>query len=158
MVKLHRHDHRPPQGPGHYSQDGRQWFDDAGQRWFPVIDGQDTLTIELEDVSAASWAPPVLDALIARLGDAHSWFVGHATSVDPRWPSYQITSPPFPRVHGVLDDVLPREAWTPGMAEALDELRRRLETEGWLPAGHGGREWTYRYVRPRVAWPSNGGG
>jgi hypothetical protein len=30
------------------------------------------------------------------------------------------------------------------MAEALDELRRRLEAEGWLPAGHGGREWSYR--------------
>jgi hypothetical protein len=37
------------------------------------------------------------------------------------------------------------------------ELRGRLEAEGWLPAGHGGREWTYRYARPRVAWPSDDG-
>lgn len=157
MIKLHRHGPRPPQGPGHYSEDGRQWFDDAERRWLPVIDGQDTLVIELEDVGAASWAPPVLDALISQFGHSHSWFVGHATSIDPRWRSYQITSSPFPRVHRVLDDVLPREAWTSGMAEALDELRARLEAEGWLPAGHGGREWTYRYIRPRVAWPSDDG-
>jgi hypothetical protein len=158
VIKLHQHGARPPQGPGHYSEDGRRWYDDAGRRWLPVIEGQDTLVVELEDVAAAAWAPAVLGPLFSHVGHAHSWFVGHATSIDPRWRTYEITSATFPRVHGVLDDVLPREAWTPGMAEALEELRRRLEAEGWLPAGHGGREWTYRYVRPSVAWPVDDGG
>lgn len=158
MIKLHRHNPQPPQGPGHYSADGREWYDDAGQRWHPVIQGQDTLVIELEDVGAGSWAPAVLAPLISQFGNAHSRFVGHATSVDPRWRTYRITSATFPRVQGGFGDVLPREAWTPGMAEALDELRRRLEAQGWLPAGHGGREWTYRYVRPRVGWRSDTAG
>jgi hypothetical protein len=156
VIKLHRHGPQPPQGSGHYSEDGRQWYDEAGQRWLPVIEGQDTLVVELEDVGAASWMPAVLAPLVSQLGNGHSWFVGHATSIDPRWRTYRVTSATFPRVHRALDDVLPREAWTAGMAEALDELRGRLEAEGWLPAGHGGREWAYRYVRPRVAWPSDG--
>ena len=154
MSNPHRHGPQPPQGPGRYSEDGRRWYDVAGQRWLPVIDGQDTLVIELEDVGAPSWAPDVLVPVLSH-ANPHSWFVGHATSVDPRWPTYRITSTPFPRVHAVFDDVLSREAWPPGMVEALDELRRRLESEGWLPAGHGGRDWTYRYVRPWVAWPSD---
>jgi len=155
MIKLHRHDPRPPQGPEHYSQDGRRWYDDAGQRWLPVVDDEDTLVIQLEDVGAASWVPAVLAPLVSEVGQTHSWFVGNALSSDPRWRTYRITSATFPRIHGVFDDVLPQEAWTPGMAEALDELRGRLDAEGWLPAGHGGREWTYRYVRPHLAWPSD---
>jgi len=153
-MKLHRHGAQPPQGPGHYAEDGRQWYDEAGGRWLSVVEGADTLVIELEDVGAAPWAPAALASLLSHGGHPQSWFVGHATSIDPRWRSYRITSATFPRVHGAFDDVLPREAWTPGMAEALAELRRRFEAEGWILVGHGGREWTYRYVRPRVAWPS----
>ena len=55
MISLHPHRHRagPPQGPGRYSADGQHWFDEAGGRLLPVVDGHDTLCIQLE---AAGWS------------------------------------------------------------------------------------------------------
>jgi hypothetical protein len=107
----------PQHGPGHYSPDGRQWFDDAGQRWLPVRDEQDEFVVELEDVNAASRWASALATLGSQFGNAYSRFVGHATSSDPRWPEYRITSSAFPRVRGLPDGMTPKEAWAPGMAE-----------------------------------------
>lgn len=98
MIKLRRNGAQPPQGCGHYSDDGRRWYDEAGQRWHPVIEGQDTLVVELEDVNAASGIAAVLATLSAQSGTAYSRFVGHASSVDPRWRTYEIASPTFPRL------------------------------------------------------------
>jgi hypothetical protein len=154
MRNRHGRGARPPQGPGHYSSDWRRWFDDRSQRWLPVTEGQDTLVVELEDVNAASWWAALLATLGSVSGSAYSRFVGHATSVDRRWPTYQITGATFPRVRGLPDSMPPEEAWSPGMTEALAELRHRLEVEGWCLVGCSGRPWAYRYVRPRVDWPS----
>src|SRR5512144_3180447 len=97
MIALHPHRHRagPPQGPGRYSADGQQWLDEASGQRLPGVEGQDTLCIQLEDVHATS----LRAAVVARLPHAapSSRFVGHATSVDPRWPTYEIASAPFPR-------------------------------------------------------------
>ncbi len=86
MITLHSHRSHagPPQGPGKYSADGQQWFDEASGQWLPVVEGQDTLCIQLEDVHATS----LRAAVVARLphhAAPTSRFVGHATSVDPRW-------------------------------------------------------------------------
>ena len=43
------------------------------------------------------------------------------------------------------------------MTEALNELRRRLEAEGWCQMGRGMQPWAFRYVRPCVDWPSDEG-
>jgi hypothetical protein len=131
MISLHPHRHQtaPPQGPGRWSADGQQWFDEAGERWLPVVEGQDTLCIQLEDVPAAS----LREAVAARLPHhpaPSSRFVGHATSVDPRWPTYEIAGDPFPRC-------------------------ARLEAAGWSRVGCGGHPWAWRYSRRRVGWPSD---
>jgi hypothetical protein len=112
MIKMRRRGARPPRGPAHYPADGRRWFDERGQRWLPVIEGQDTLVIELEDINAAYWWAALLATLVSTFGNAYSRFVGHATSTDPRWPTYQITSATFTRVRGLPDSLLPEEAWT----------------------------------------------
>jgi hypothetical protein len=148
---------RPTQGPGRYSADYTRWFDERSQRWLRRLPGQDTLVFELEDINAAGWWAGLLAAVGSGSGSAYSRFVGHASSLDPRWPTYKIAGATFPRVRGLPDTLLPREAWAPGMAEALDELRHRLEAEGWCPAGRGMQPWAHRYVRPRFDWPSDGG-
>jgi len=162
MFTLLHHDHhhrgaRPPQGPGHYSADGQRWFDERSQRWLSRTAGQDTLVIELEDVDAAGWWAGLLAHVASQSGSAYTRFVGHATSIDPRWHTYEIASATFPRVRGVPDTLLPREEWAPGMAEALDELCHRLEAEGWCLVGRGEQPWAFRYVRPCLDWPSGDG-
>jgi hypothetical protein len=155
----HRHqqrDARPPQGRGHYSDDGRQWFDERTRRWLPRLEGQDTLVVALEDVDASGRTGRRAHPR-PRSGRAGSRFVGRATSIDPRWRSYDVVSATFPHVPGVPGTELPPEAWVAGMTEALDELRDRLEAEGWCLVGRGMMPWAYRYVRPRVDWPSDDG-
>jgi hypothetical protein len=144
----------PPQGPGHYSEDGRGWFDDATRSWLPVGADHDTLQIELEDVNRAGWWVAVLATLASQSGNAYSRFVGRAQSTDPRWGTYEIRSATFPRVRGLPDSMTPQEAWAPGMDEALSELRTQLAAEGWQRSGHGEAPWAETYTRPRVLWPS----
>jgi hypothetical protein len=31
----------PPRGPGHYSEDGRRWWEDGHRRWFPATGLED---------------------------------------------------------------------------------------------------------------------
>jgi hypothetical protein len=155
MISLHPHRHHagPPQGPGRYSADGRQWFDEAGQRWLPVVEGQDTLCIQLEDVHASSLREVVAARLPGHAARA-SRFVGHATSVDPRWPTYEIASASFARCRPNSDVSEHREVWPVEMTQALGELCRQLEAAGWSRVGCGGHPWAWRFTRPRVGWPS----
>ena len=102
-------------------------------------------------------AASLRQALAARL--AHhtapaSRFVGHATSVDPRWPTYEIVSAPFPRCRPLSDTAEHREVWPAEMTEALAQLCAQLEAVGWSRVGCGGHPWAWRYTRPRVAWPT----
>ena len=155
MIALHPHRRHagPPQGPGRYSDDGQQWFDEAGQRWLPVVAGQDTLCIQLEDVPAASLRAAVA-ARLPHHAAGTSRFVGHATSVDPRWPTYEIASAPFPRCRPLSETAEHREEWPAEMTEALTQLCTQLEAAGWSRVGCGGHPWAMRYTRPRVGWPS----
>jgi hypothetical protein len=155
MISLHPHRHHagPPQGPGRYSADGQQWFDEAGGRWLPVVEGHDTLCIQLEDVPASS----LREAVAARLphhAPPTSRFVGRATSVDARWPTYEIASDPFPRCRPLSEVSEHPETWPAEMTEALTVLCTRLEAAGWARVGCGGHPWAWRYTRARVGWPS----
>ena len=78
----------PPRGPGHYSDDGRRWWEGGLGRWFPVTDQQDQLEVELEDLAATSlpallWTTPVTQYVAP-----YFRFVGRARSADRRWPTY----------------------------------------------------------------------
>jgi hypothetical protein len=44
--------------------------------------------------------------------------------------------------------MLPREEWTPGMAESLDSLRRELAEAGWIEVGTGEHPWQLIHRRP----------
>jgi hypothetical protein len=88
------------------------------------------------------------------LGNAYSRFVGRATSGDPGRPAYEIASPTFPRVRGLPDSMTPQEAWAPGMADALAELRRRLEAEGWRETGRSAEPWSERFGSRAGARPA----
>lgn len=158
MIKLDHDGPVPPQGTGHYSADGRQWFDDEGRRWVPVAEGCDSLVIELEDLHGVGLVRALLTGPFAHTGTAHSRFVARATSDDPRWPQYRIESAVFHGIRGLPDALPPEEEWAPDMVAALAELRHRLETEGWLQVEHGGHPWTYRYTRPCLDWASDAPG
>jgi hypothetical protein len=153
MISLHPHRHHagPPQGPGRYSADGQQWFDEASGQWLPVVEGQDTLCIQLEDVHATS----LRAAVVARLphhAAPTSRFVGHATSVDPRWRTYEVLSTTFRRQPAETAER--RASWPAEMTEALAQLCEQLEATGWSRVGCGGHPWAWRYTRPRVGWSS----
>ena len=45
--------------------------------------------------------------------------------------------------------MLPGEAWAPGMAAALTDLRKQLAADGWAEATHGGQLWDTTYRRTR---------
>lgn len=157
MITLHPHRFHagPPQGPGQYSADGQQWLDGASGQWLLVVEGQDTLCIQLEDVQATS----LRAAVVARLphhAAPTSRFVGRATSVDPRWPTYEVLSATFLRVAPRSETAERRHTWPTEMSEALTQLCAELEAAGWSRVGCGGHPWAWRYSRPRVGWPSAG--
>lgn len=155
MITLHPHHYHagPPQGPGQYSADGQQWFDQASGQWLPVVEGQDTLCIQLEDVHAESLRAAVV-AQLPHHAAPTSRFVGRATSVDPRWRNYEVLGGAFPRVAARSETAERRDTWPAEMTESLTELCARLEAAGWSRVGCGGHPWAWRYSRPRVGWPS----
>jgi hypothetical protein len=75
----------PPRGPGHYSEDGRWWWDDGQDRWFRVTDQEDVLEVKAEDVGGISLAASLLTTLSGQYGNAYFRFVARARSADPRW-------------------------------------------------------------------------
>lgn len=155
MASFLKHHTRHPQGPGHYSDDGCRWFDEATRRWLPVLEDQETLVVELRDVNAEGWWAGLLATLFSSTGGTYAHFVGHANSNDPRWPAYEIHGPTFHRPRSLPDDIVPEEAWAPGMGDALDALRERLEAEGWRLVREGDSPWELTFVRPRVDWPDD---
>jgi hypothetical protein len=82
----------PPRGPGHYSQDGRRWWEDGHRRWFPVTDQEDQLEIEAEDLGATSLPARLWTTLVTQ----YYRFVRQARSADRRWPTYRVTGASFP--------------------------------------------------------------
>ena len=50
----------PARGPGHYSEDGRWWWDQGQHRWFRVTGQEDVLEVEAEDVGGTSLVASLL--------------------------------------------------------------------------------------------------
>jgi hypothetical protein len=44
-----------------------------------------------------------------------------------------------------LGTLPPQEAWAPGMAKTLHDLRREIENDGWVAAGRGAEPWAFKY-------------
>ena len=101
-----------------------------------------TLQIELEDLAGASWRAGVLAILASQSGNAYLRFVGR---VDGHR-QYNGATFPAPRTLGTLP---PQEAWAPGMAKSLQDLRREIENDGWVAAGRGAEPWGVQVRRSR---------
>lgn len=107
-----------------------------------------TLRIELEDAATRrSW----LGTLGLLSGGMQQWhFVGMLG--DTVQYESDTFSAPYSWGHLPLGrTVLPREEWAPGMDEALDGLRREVETDGWVRAGRGEQDWEDLYRRQDTA-------
>jgi hypothetical protein len=138
----------PPQRRGHYSEDGRFWWDEGAGRWFPLTDKQDTLEIELEDIGGTSTMASLLTTLGSQFGNGYYRFVGQAHSADPRWPTCTIPGKTFPAPRAFLANLRPQDNWAEGMRQALTELREDLLAQGWQPIGQGAHPWSFTYIRP----------
>jgi len=145
-------DSGPPRGPGHYSEDGRWWWDDNHRRWFRTVDREDVLEIEAEDVGGISLAASLLSTLSSQYGNGYFRFVARAHSADPRWPTYSMAGATFPVTRPSPDDVAAQGAWLDDQHQRFDELHRQLVAEGWRPAGHGAHWWSGIYRRADLDW------
>lgn len=112
---------------------------------------QQTLEIEMEDAASTSWLAALLATLSSQNGTAFMRFVARAPGPPGEPPRIVLRAGPFPRPRSLPDDVSPDESSCPGMTAALDDLRERLERDGWEPAGRGEQAWSYRYARPEGA-------
>jgi hypothetical protein len=142
----------PPRGPGHYSDDGRWWWDHDQGRWFRTTGQEDVLEIEAEDVGGAPLAASLLTTLSSQYGNGYFRFVARARSADPRWPTYAMAGATFPATRPSLEDVAAQGAWLETQRERFQELHQQLLAEGSRPAGHGARWWSASYTRPAIDW------
>jgi hypothetical protein len=149
MSRRHKDlDSGPPRGPGHYSEDGRRWWDDGHQRWLPVTDREDQFEIEVENYAETSSFNRLWSGFFTYWGSpSYFRFVGRARSADPRWPTYQVIGATFPETR--LDDPS-KEPWINEQRASLEELHRQLLREGWRLVGQGEHWWSLRYRRPVV--------
>lgn len=146
----HRRDEAAPRR-GRYSVDERWWFDEDRRAWFPTTDDRERLRVELQDAGSTSWLASIAGTLANQSGQAHLRFVGRVTADDGR-PGRVIAGPTFLRPRSVPDTIGPDERWCPGMGDALEGLRRRLDAEGWLLVDCGDEPWSDRYERPGIDW------
>jgi hypothetical protein len=136
----------PPRGPGHYSDDGRWWWEDRLGHWFPVTDQEDELEVETEKHAETSLFNRLWSGFFTYWGSpSYFRFVGRARSADPRWPTYQVVGATFPGTR--LDDPS-KEPWVNEQQASLKELHQQLLREGWRLVGRGEHWWSRRYRRP----------
>ncbi len=102
-----------------------------------------TVEIELEDAGSTSWWASLLATLGSQNGNAFMRFVAR----DGATHGVVTRAGPFPRPRSIPDDVPPDESYCPGMTATLDDLRVRLEADGWQPTGMGDHPWSFRYTR-----------
>jgi hypothetical protein len=103
------------------------------------------LYVELEDAATRSWLVSMLGTLAEKTQQWH--FVGMVDG-ELRYHSGTFAAP-YSWGHLPLGPtMLPREEWTPGMAEGLDSLRRELAEAGWIEVGKGGQPWQLICRRP----------
>ena len=136
-------------GHGHYSDDQRWWWDESEQHWHRLSDETETLEIVLEDVGDRSWVNGVLSTLGSQSGSRFYRFVGLIRAGDPQ-PTACVESGSFLSPGPILAELPPSEQWTYGMTDELDQLRKRLAADGWVPLGRGIHPWSYSYFRPRL--------
>ena len=67
---------RATRGPGHYSEDGRWWWDQNQHRWFRVTGQEAVLEVEAEDVGGTSLVASLLTTLASQYGNGYFRFVG----------------------------------------------------------------------------------
>lgn len=108
------------------------------------------LEIELEDAGDQSWWAGLMAPVAPGSDNAYLRFVGRVWSPDGKPTREVVHGETFPRFMDP-DALDPEDAFTPGWEQALEHLRRRLLSEGWVPAGRGTEAWAYRFVRPVVA-------
>jgi len=143
----------PPRGSGHYSNDGKGWWDDGRQQWFATTDQDDVLEIEAQDMHGTSWVRSVVTTLTSQYGTGSYRFVGRARSADSRWPTYSVSSGTFPVTPlGTLNDLEAQGAWSSEIKGRLRELEDRLVAEGWRKTGQGAHWWSQIYARPNLDW------
>lgn len=144
----------PPRGPGHYNEDGSQWWDESQQRWFRTTDDEDALEIEMEDAGHTSMLRSIATTLTGQHGTQSYRFVGRARSGDPRWGEFTVTSGTFPVLPMQLpvERIGPDEAYGDEMRARLGELERTLVDQGWRLAGQGEHWWSKIYGRPALDW------
>jgi hypothetical protein len=106
-----------------------------------------TLEIVLEDAGARSWLAALLATLASQHGNAFMRFVAQSDRADGVAPRVVAKGGTFARPRSVPDDVPPDESYCPGMTATLDDLRARLEKDGWQPSGRGAHPWSYRYEK-----------
>ncbi len=148
-----RRDAGPPRGPGHYSKDGRWWWDDGRRRWFRTTGQEDVLEIEAEDVRGLSPLWSAYQTLAGGWFTLYYRFGGRAQSADPRWPAYSVVGATFPVIRGEpLDHLQNQGAWVDTITARFDELHQRLVREGWRPSRHGAHWWSVVYRRPTLDW------
>lgn len=90
----------------------------------PVSAKYSTLVVGLEEVGARRWWAALLATLASQSGSAYMRFVG---VVDGE-PTYLSATFPVPRIWGTVP---PQEAWAPGMNQALNDLQKQIEKDGW---------------------------
>ena len=110
-----------------------------------------TLEIVLEDAGARSWLAALLATLASQYGNAFMRFVAQTDAGDGEAPRVVAKGGPFPRPRSIPDDVPPDESYCPGMTATLDDLRERLEKDGWQPCGRGTHPWSHRYAKAATA-------
>jgi hypothetical protein len=113
----------------------------------PAPRQRQTLEIELEDAGSTSWLASLLATLGSQNGNAFMRFVARTTGSADQPRRVVLRAGPFPRLRSIPDDVPPHESYCPGMTATLDDLRQRLEKDGWEPVGHGKHAWSYRYAK-----------
>jgi hypothetical protein len=141
-------------GSGHYSDDGKWWWDDAHQRWFMTTAEKDLLEIEVEDYGGTSWVRRIFTTLFTQYGTLYYRFVARPRGAEAQGLPDMVASDAFPVLPlGLpLDDVQRQGAGASDIKDRFHELQERLVAEGWLPAGPGVHWWSEVYWRPRIDW------
>jgi len=99
-----------------------------------------SLQVELEDAGGTRWWKGLLATVSSQYGNAYRRFVGRVDG-QARYASSTFS---VPRTWG---EIPPQEQWAPEMTDALTELRRELEKDGWVEVGRGDQPWALRYQR-----------
>lgn len=108
------------------------------------------LTVQLEDAATRSMWVSMLGLLSSQTQQWH--FVGLLQGdVKPAYHSATFSAPYSWGTLPIGRTMPPKEAWAPGMQQALAELQREIEADGWVVVGVGEQPWEHQYRRRPTA-------